>query len=70
MQWLSVELHLGPEKVTARAALTQTPLTTRSPWVITLPAGSEGEIFSGVARWQSERAALDHWSDVQCRARP
>jgi hypothetical protein len=55
----------GPEKVRDYAALKESQLMTRSPWVITLPPEAEGNFFSGAARWQSERAELGPWGEVQ-----
>ncbi|MDR1399987.1 MAG: hypothetical protein LBJ41_08705 [Treponema sp.] len=48
----------GPEKVTDHAALMQTQLMTRSPWVMNLPPEAEGKFFSGVTCWQSDRSEL------------
>jgi hypothetical protein len=55
----------GPEKITNHAALTQTQLMTRSPWVLSLPSEAEGKFFSGVTCWQSDRSELGPPGEIQ-----
>lgn len=55
----------GAEKVGEYAKLTQTQLMTHSPWVITLPPEAEGRFFSAALRWQTKRAELGPWCEIQ-----
>lgn len=55
----------GSEKVGDYTGLTRTQLMTRSPWTLTLPPEAAGKLFSGAARWQSDRALLGPWGDIQ-----
>jgi hypothetical protein len=55
----------GPEKKLDYAALTQTKLMTRSPFVLTLPPEAEGKFLSCSSRRQNERGDLGPWGEVQ-----
>ncbi|MDR1147371.1 MAG: hypothetical protein LBK66_01955 [Spirochaetaceae bacterium] len=55
----------GPEKVTDYAALTQTQLMTRTPFVLDLPPEAEGKFLSCATRWQNERGELGPWGEIQ-----
>jgi hypothetical protein len=55
----------GTEKVTDYALLKETQLMTRSLWTLTLPPEAEGKFLSCAPRWQSERAELGPWGEVQ-----
>jgi hypothetical protein len=54
----------GRERVSDVAALKETQLMTRSPWVITLPPEAQTAFFSCVLRWQS-KGDIGPWGDVQ-----
>jgi hypothetical protein len=54
----------GPEKTTDYAALTQTRLMTRTPFVLDLPPEAEGKFLSCAVRWQNERGELGPWSEI------
>ena len=56
---------VGPEKEADYAALTQTKLMTRSPFVLALGPEAEGKFLTCAARWQSERGDLGPWGDMQ-----
>ncbi|MDR2516279.1 MAG: hypothetical protein LBC88_02725 [Spirochaetaceae bacterium] len=60
-----INFTFGPEKITDYAALKETRLMTRTPYILDLPPEAEGKFFSGVCRWQSERGELGPWGDVQ-----
>ena len=56
---------VAPEKAAGYAALTQTKLMTRSPFVLDLPPEAEGQFISCAARWQNERGELGPWGEMQ-----
>ncbi|GHU02262.1 hypothetical protein FACS1894147_03770 [Spirochaetia bacterium] len=55
----------GTEKVTDYAALTQTQLMTRSPYVLSLPPEAEAKFLTCAPRRQNERGKLGPWGDIQ-----